>query len=61
MNKQVKIQWDNSGPHLNHIIPEVVKECNNNRWNIKFVNQPEKSPNLNVLDLGLFNAIQTLQ
>ena len=61
MNKQVKIQWDNAGPHLKHLIPEVLKECIINRCNTTFFNQPAKSPNLNVLDLGLFNAIQTLQ
>ena len=61
MNKQVKIQWDNAGPHLKHLSPEIIKECNINRWNIAFVNQLAKSPDLNVLDSGLFNAIQTLQ
>ena len=61
INKQVKIQWDNAGPHLKHLSPEIIKECTINRWNITFVNQLAKFPNLNVLHLGLFNAIQTVQ
>ena len=30
-------------------------------WNIKFKAQPANSPDLNVLDLGFFNSIQSLQ
>ena len=30
-------------------------------WNIKLLNQPPNSPDTNILDLGFFNSIQSLQ
>lgn len=57
----IKIQQDNAKPHgqfVTNIINEVGSE---DGWNIKLVNQPPNSPDFNVLDLGFFNAIQSLQ
>ena len=34
---------------------------NEGGWDIRIIPQPPRSPDLNVLDLGFFNAIQSLQ
>ena len=48
-----------------HRIDNEDKDCTeavrNSGLNIKIINQPSNSPDLNVLDLGYFNSIQSLQ
>ena len=39
----------------------MAQEGHRDGWNISLFNQPPNSPDLNVLDLGYFNAIQALQ
>ncbi|XP_021763658.1 uncharacterized protein LOC110728293 [Chenopodium quinoa] len=40
---------------------EFNAACQSDGFNIKFIYQPAQSPDLNVLDLGLFNVIQSIQ
>ncbi|XP_021775181.1 uncharacterized protein LOC110739035 [Chenopodium quinoa] len=59
--KDVVIQWDNARPHQVPTDDEFVAATTANGFNIQFVFQPAQSPDLNVLDLGLFRSIQSLQ
>lgn len=52
------IQWDNARPHQIPQDPEFQAACQAYGFNIQFVFQPA---HMNVLDLGLFNVIQSLQ
>ena len=57
----VKIQQDNAPVHIKPTDPAFVAAVENSNMDIQLVFQPPNSPDLNVLDLGFFNAIQTLQ
>ncbi|XP_021773301.1 uncharacterized protein LOC110737253 [Chenopodium quinoa] len=59
--KNVIIQWDNARPHQIPTDDEFIAATTSNGFNIHFVFQPAQSPDLNVLDLGLFRSIQSLQ
>ncbi|XP_021719313.1 uncharacterized protein LOC110686987 [Chenopodium quinoa] len=59
--KNVVIQWDNARPHQIPRDEEFIQVTQANGFNIEFVFQPAQSPDLNVLDLGLFRSIQSLQ
>ncbi|XP_021737151.1 uncharacterized protein LOC110703666 [Chenopodium quinoa] len=59
--KNVVIQWDNARPHQIPRDEEFISATQAHRFNIQFVFQPAQSPDLNVLDLGLFRSIQSLQ
>ncbi|XP_021715173.1 uncharacterized protein LOC110683131 [Chenopodium quinoa] len=59
--KNVVIQWDNARPHQIPRDEEFIVATTANGFNIQIVFQPTQSPNLNVLDLGLFRSIQSLQ
>ncbi|XP_021749691.1 uncharacterized protein LOC110715416 [Chenopodium quinoa] len=59
--KDIWIQKDNARPHQIPRDEEFVSACQSNGFNIQFIYQPPQSLNLNVLDLGLFNVIQSLQ
>lgn len=39
----------------------MVAACKQDGWNINIVSQPAQSPDFNVLDLGLFSVLQSLQ
>jgi len=41
--------------------PDVVRAGTSDGWNIRLLCQPPNSPDLNVLDLGYFNALQSMQ
>lgn len=60
-SKNITIQWDNARPHQIPTDDEFQAALTQNGFNIKLVYQPTQSPDLNVLDLGLFRAIQSLQ
>jgi hypothetical protein len=66
-NVTVKIQQDNATPHHSFTTGDatymfnVALEAATGGMSIVPVNQPANSPDLNVLDLGFFNAIQSLQ
>ncbi|XP_021754431.1 uncharacterized protein LOC110719747 [Chenopodium quinoa] len=59
--KDVVIQWDNARPHQVPRDAEFIEATTTNGFNIQFIFQPAQSPDLNVLDLGLFRSIQSLQ
>ncbi|XP_021756158.1 uncharacterized protein LOC110721328 [Chenopodium quinoa] len=61
MPKDVVIQWDNSRPHQVPQDEEFIAAITQGGFNIRIVLQPAQSPDLNVLDLGLFRVIQSLQ
>ena len=61
MGKDVWIQWDNARPHIIPTDDEWIAATQEDGWDIKMVFQPPQSPDLNVLDLGLFRTIQSIQ
>jgi hypothetical protein len=52
---------DNAKPHVSPTDPDVVQAGRNDGWDIRLRFQPPNSPDFNVLDLGFFAAIQSLQ
>ncbi|CAM9196216.1 unnamed protein product [Pylaiella littoralis] len=60
--RAIYIQQDNAPSHRINDDPDVVAACTADGWNIKLIiNQPSNSPDTNILDLGFFNSIQSLQ
>ncbi|XP_021751380.1 uncharacterized protein LOC110717052 [Chenopodium quinoa] len=59
--KNIVIQWDNARPHQVLTDAEFMAATKAHGFNIQFVFQLPQSPYLNVLDLGLFRSIQSLQ
>lgn len=60
----IYIQQDNAKPHINsddHIFMEAARSLISENLDIRLRFQPANSPDLNVLDLGFFRAIQSLQ
>lgn len=55
------MQQDNARPHNVNDDPELIAACTADGWDIRLVNQPPNSPDTNILDLGFFNSIQSLQ
>ncbi|XP_021718801.1 uncharacterized protein LOC110686484 [Chenopodium quinoa] len=55
------VQQDNATPHLQLHDIEFRNAANTDGFNIHLIAQPLNSPDLNVLDLGFFNAIQACQ
>lgn len=55
------IQQDNARTHINHDDQEFIQEATRDGFDIRLMCQPANSPDLNVLDLGFFSAIQSLQ
>ncbi|KAH9153421.1 hypothetical protein AeRB84_004326, partial [Aphanomyces euteiches] len=58
--KRVILQ-DNARPHVAAFDDDVSAACTDSEWNMIVRNQPPNSPDMNVLDLGFFRAIQSLQ
>jgi len=58
LSKGVKIQQDNASPH--RCVTTALLQANG-MDGISIANQPPNSPDYNVLDLGFFNSIQSLQ
>ena len=54
-------QHDNAPSQNLNDDPDIVRGCTADAWDIKFISQPSNSPDLNILDLGFFNSIQSLQ
>ena len=52
---------DNASPHRINDDPDIRAACSADGWDIQFINQPPNSPDCNILDLGFFNSIQSLQ
>ncbi|ETV80254.1 hypothetical protein H257_06595 [Aphanomyces astaci] len=59
-SRAIKIQQDNARPHMPPSDVDIVAACKVEGWDMQVVFQPPHSPDLNVLDLGFFWAIQTL-
>ncbi|KAH7835594.1 hypothetical protein Vadar_027734 [Vaccinium darrowii] len=57
----IYIQQDNARPHIHPLDAEFVEAAHKDGFNIQLVCQPPNSPDMNVLDLGFFRAIQSLQ
>ncbi|XP_074287904.1 uncharacterized protein LOC141613067 [Silene latifolia] len=60
-SKNIMIQQDNVRPHITNKDADFKRAATEDEWNIEFSYQPPNSPDLNVLDLGFFRAIQSLQ
>eukprot|EP00559_Dactyliosolen_fragilissimus_P006415 CAMPEP_0184857158 /NCGR_PEP_ID=MMETSP0580-20130426/2320_1 /TAXON_ID=1118495 /ORGANISM="Dactyliosolen fragilissimus" /LENGTH=508 /DNA_ID=CAMNT_0027352589 /DNA_START=6 /DNA_END=1532 /DNA_ORIENTATION=+ len=58
---KIVIQQDNASPHPAEDDPDLVAAMTEGDWNICIENQTPNSPDLNVLDLGYFASIQSLQ
>ncbi|ETV78974.1 hypothetical protein H257_07758 [Aphanomyces astaci] len=58
---KIRIQQDNARPHVSPLDAEIVAACRQDGWDMQVVFQLPNSPDLNVLDLGFFRAIQSLQ
>lgn len=59
--KCIFIQQDNARPHISPNDPAFLAVANSDGFNIQLTYQPAQSPELNCLDLGFFNAIQSIQ
>ncbi|ETV79833.1 hypothetical protein H257_07049 [Aphanomyces astaci] len=59
--KTIVVQHDNATPHAVTFHAEVVAASQSGERRIVFGAQPANSPDLNILDLGFFNSIQSLQ
>ena len=57
----VSVQQDNAPAHSIHDDPDIVAAGTADGWNITLLNQPPNNPDTNILDLGFFNSIQSLQ
>ena len=61
IRNRIKIQQDNARSHIAPTDPAFNTAAAQLNLNVELVFQPANSPDLNVLDLGYFNAIQSLQ
>ena len=59
--EKIYIQQDNARPHPSGKDKDISSACTADNWNIECVFQPANSPDMNILDLGYFNSIQSLQ
>jgi hypothetical protein len=57
----IDCQQDNVKPHINPLDQEFLHVSYIDGFHIRLRKQPPNNPNFNVLDLGFFNAIQSLQ
>lgn len=60
-HKPIYVQQDNAKPHSSIDDDDIVAEGSRDGWSIRLTSQPPNSPDFNVLDLGFFNSIQSLQ
>lgn len=59
--KRFVLQHDNAKPHVSASDPEVVAALTEGGWDGSIDPQSANSPDFNVLDLGFFASLQTLQ
>ncbi|XP_074313896.1 uncharacterized protein LOC141649095 [Silene latifolia] len=59
--KTIFIQQDNARTHISPNDQEFHRAATQNGFDIRLTCQPANSPDLNILDLGFFSAIQSLQ
>lgn len=60
-SETIWIQQDNARPHVDPHDKDFVEAATLNGYDIRLCYQPPNSPDMNVLDLGYFRAIQSLQ
>ena len=58
--RPIFIQQDNARTHVNVDDPVFLAATQADGWDIRLVCQPPNSPDLNILDLGFFAALQSL-
>ncbi|KAK4279813.1 hypothetical protein QN277_011529 [Acacia crassicarpa] len=61
IGEPIYIQQDNARCHVHPNDSEFCRVATEDGFDIRLMNQPPNSPDLNILDLGFFNAIQSLQ
>jgi hypothetical protein len=61
MGSPIYIQQDNAPSHLKLDDPLFCEAAKRDGFDIRLICQPPNSPDFNVLDLGFFRAIQTIQ
>lgn len=59
--RPIFIQQDNAKPHISMLDEAFTDAARTAGFHIRLRCQPPNSPDMNVLDLGFFNAIQSLQ
>ncbi|XP_057250640.1 uncharacterized protein LOC125497841 [Beta vulgaris subsp. vulgaris] len=59
--KTIWIQQDNARPHIAIDDAQFLEAANSDGFDMHLICQPAQSPDLNLLDLGFFRAIQSLQ
>ncbi|XP_074300456.1 uncharacterized protein LOC141631721 [Silene latifolia] len=60
-SKDISIQQDNAKPHISGKDKEFKEAATSDGFNIILEQQPANSPDSNILDLGFFRSIQSLQ
>ena len=60
-NRNIVIQQDGASSHINNDDAAFVAAATQGVWNISLETQAAKSPDLNVLDLSFFRALQSHQ
>ena len=60
-NRNIVIQQDGASSHINDDDADLVAAATQGVWNISLETQAAKSPDLNVLDLSFFRALQSHQ
>ncbi|XP_042003778.1 uncharacterized protein LOC121752748 [Salvia splendens] len=60
-SKDIYIQQDNATPHIAATDAEFQAVAKSDGFYIQLICQPPNSPDTNILDLGFFRAIQSLQ
>ncbi|XP_042027326.1 uncharacterized protein LOC121774533 [Salvia splendens] len=60
-SKDIYIQQDNAKPHLRSFDSQFDELASSDGFKFHLISQPANSPDTNVLDLGFFRAIQSLQ
>ncbi|XP_027108922.1 uncharacterized protein [Coffea arabica] len=58
---EILIQQDNGKPHIDPTDPKFIETASRDGFDIHLSFQPPNSPDMNILDLGYFRAIQCLQ
>ena len=61
IGKTITIQMDNASPHLTEDDPAWIEARKDWRFDIQLMRQPAQSPDTNVLDLGLWTSLQSIQ
>ncbi|KAL7099001.1 hypothetical protein ACP275_09G054300 [Erythranthe tilingii] len=61
VGRQIFIQQDNARTHINQNDVQFRRAPSQDGFDIRLMSQPLNSPDLNILDLGFFSAIQSLQ